>query len=364
MNIIESQHLLLLNDSLEYIDGAGGIGPTSPRRMRLHPGCEVTLTSVGFNRNLNTQLPVLSEVSWSIPGPGHSWSNRDITILGYLLSLAPLRYAPEPISGDCPLPSDFLIAMIREHGSRGWNSDVDEFATDLVSRIGIRFREFGANQNTMFGGGYEAELFATRYRSLTIEDVESRERILTWEALPTVDPLKSQLRDPSEPEIALTWGQNGVVAPQLALANTNYNQLILSGDTALRVVTPDVKIPYLTRRSGLPELRWAPPHLSISHLDSKLNVGQLGRRITTCWIERIVTSDFIDLLRSRSSAVNDAFTNGSLKVEQGRLLLYLEGDLPTDRTFLSVVPDGADTEAVKQALLLGAHDLVQLGFST
>ncbi len=354
MVFIEPECLLKLNDSLEYIEGAGGIAPRSPRRLRFHPGAKLTLTSVGYNRNLNLQLPALSEVCWTIPGENHFWSNRDITIFGYFLSLAPLRFSPQPVDKVCPIPSEFILAMVKQFGTDGWTAEVGNYASDLISRIGINFRNFGSNETHVYQGGFDAALFEKRYLGLQNVDVESRERILTWRSLPTVNASKAALASPLTPESALTWGQDGLVSPQLPLAETDHNQLIRSADTALRVVTPDVQIT-CQYRGELRESRWISPHMSVQTFERTLGRG--GAVIG--WIERKVTTQFVNELRQLSASVNQAFESGELMVKNGRLVFYFAGDPPSGVTYLHVVPRGHDINAVKQALLIGAEDIIE-----
>lgn len=354
MVFIEPECLLKLNDSLEYIEGAGGIGPRSPRRVLFHPGAKLTLTSVGYNRNLNLQIPALSEVCWTIPGKNHFWSNRDITVFGYLLSLAPLRFSPQPVDKICPIPSEFILAMVKQFGTDGWTVEVGNYATELISKIGITLRNTGLNESQAYQGGFDAALFEKRYLGLENADIESRERVLTWRYLPTVDASKAALADPVAPESALTWGQNGLVSPQLPLAEMDHNQLIRSADTALRVITPDVQIT-CQFRGELRGSRWIPPHMSVKRLEN--NMGGLGAPVG--WIERKVTTQFVNELRQLSTSVNQAFASGELTVKNGRLVFYFAGDPPSGVTYLNVVPQGHDIDAVKQVLLVGADDIIE-----
>jgi hypothetical protein len=77
------------------------------------------------------------------------------------------------------------------------------------------------------------------------------------------------------------------------------------------------------------------------------------------WIERKVTAQFIDELRQLSASVNQAFASGELTVKNGRLVFYFAGDPPTGVTYLNVVPQGHDSDAVKQVLLVGADDIIE-----
>jgi hypothetical protein len=86
----------------------------------------------------------------------------------------------------------------------------------------------------------------------------------------------------------------------------------------------------------------------------------LGRRVATIgWIERKVTAQFINELRQLSASVNQAFESGELMVKNDRLVLYFGGDPPSGVTYLHVVPQGHEIDAVKQALLIGAEDLIE-----
>ncbi len=354
MVTLEKENILFLNQALDYIRGPNNNtfletgNEISPTRVELRPGHRNTLTGAGYNKNLNLQIPSIHEVEWEIP-EGPRWTNRDMTVFGYLLSLAPIRFKPSRADLRHPLPSEFIVALVKEFGGNsGVTKEVITQFGKILRGLALLFREADSTYNGLLGGGYHASTLRMRYQAFADADLMNRSRFLGWTSLPDVHPEGTRLVPSDEPGYkVLTWPQDGFVTPTVDQPIEDYNALIRAHDTRLKVLNAEITVPIFQNAAR----QHVPVYTACNDVERIF-----GRPVWS--IVRPVTQDYIDALSHVSDAVRDGLASGELKIDNTLHMSF--GEEEPELKSLNVIPSEINPDEVKTALLVGANDRITL----
>jgi hypothetical protein len=348
-----------------------------------------------------------------------AWTNRDLAVFGHLLGLAGLRWKPgtAPPNLPFPAPGDFLTALINTYGrdqlaaefppaGASWPRDWPSFTSQALSVGGVvrqpnvvraanamlESLRLAMRQTdpvtTQLGGGFHAATFAARYEATSRDDLVNRNRVLKWPGLPAVDGSNFTLSDPDPgTDTGLTYPADGFVMSHELKAGVTHNLFIRKDLTRLSVVTPDVEVPYhlledVAVAGSLATVvppRYAPVDTSLLDLERLLTDPGLasdiapstGLPVPPRWRPRVTyvirqaSEAFVASLAMRvfgdvSPASLQALGYFRNALGQHRLKLRLGPDNPGAIPSMNVVPDGMDSDLVKAALVLKAHDRVGL----
>jgi len=169
-----------------------------------------------------------------------------MTVFGFLLSLAPLRYAGSSEALQGPLPSDFMTGLARDNGGT-LGRGAFQSLQDMLPDIALALPDTGTRPDRKLG--YGASLFNEKYQGLTARNLENRRRVLTWRNLRTVmkaaDGTVQGLGPPANDPLpfTLTTAQDGVVSPSIPRPTTPQNALIRPPQTSYQAVNAEIDVP-------------------------------------------------------------------------------------------------------------------------